>query len=533
MRANASNRRVSKDTGLARETVARYREWAGLQGLLDGELLALPELQRLLDSTLPRLSVPQNTSSVEAYRGLVVQLRREGVEVKAVHARIKERGYGGSYSSVYRFVTTLERQGLEHAGHDAVVRVETEPGVEAQVDFGAAGLMLDANTRQARKAWVFVMTLSYSRHQYVEFVFDQKIGTWLALHGRAFAWFEGAPARVTTDNLKAAVVKAAWHDPVVNRSYAECAEHYGFLIAPCRPRTPEHKGKVESGIHFVCRNFLAGRAAMLGDGRTLELEQCNRQVLRWCLEEAGARCHGTTREAPLQRYMIGERDALKPLPAHDYDPGEFKQVKLHRDCHVVFDNAYYSAPFRLLGQPLMVRGGLSTVRIFDAGHVLVATHQRSTRPGTRCTNIAHLPPHKVPGLIQTRESCLEGAAAIGPNTRIVIERMLFDKTVDRLPTAGRLLRLKDRYSSERLEAACGRAYAFDETEYRTIKSILENGKEFDNWPKTRLEPDEIAALQAQPAPVFGRTVRDLFGHLMPMDATATEADMAEEGMIWQ
>ena len=103
------------------------------------------------------------------------------------------------------------------------------------------------------------MTLSWSRHQYVEFVFDQKVDTWLGLHVRAFAFFGGVPHRVICDNLKAAIVQAAFDDPVANRAYAECAEHYGFRIAPCRPRTPQHKGKVERGVAFVQGNFWAGR----------------------------------------------------------------------------------------------------------------------------------------------------------------------------------------------------------------------------------------------------------------------------------
>ena len=104
------------------------------------------------------------------------------------------------------------------------------------------------------------MTLSFSRHQYVEFVFDQTVGTWCRCHRGAFEWFHGVARRVVLDNLKAAIVRAALYDPEVQRVYRECAEHYGFLIAPCRVRMPEHKGKVEQGgVHYVTRNCLARR----------------------------------------------------------------------------------------------------------------------------------------------------------------------------------------------------------------------------------------------------------------------------------
>lgn len=129
------------------------------------------------------------------------------------------------------------------------------------MDFGYAGYMLDPASGQARRTWAFVMTLANSRHQYVEFVFDQQVGTWLECHRHAFEFFGGVPQRVVLDNLKTAIIRACWDDPQVQQSYRECAEHYGFLIAPNRPRTPEHKGKVEQGgVHYVKRNFLGGRA---------------------------------------------------------------------------------------------------------------------------------------------------------------------------------------------------------------------------------------------------------------------------------
>lgn len=95
------------------------------------------------------------------------------------------------------------------------------------------------------------MTLSWSRHQYVEFVFNQKIPTWLRLHRNAFAFLGGIPQRVVIENLKAGITKAYWDAPEVQVTYRECAEHYGFLIAPCKPKTPQHKGKWKRGASIT------------------------------------------------------------------------------------------------------------------------------------------------------------------------------------------------------------------------------------------------------------------------------------------
>lgn len=510
---SSSDRRVSRDTGVARMTVRHYREWAGQHGLLEGVMPPLDELQRLLDANLPRLKAPQNASSVEPFREMVWSLRREGVEMAAVWLRLRERGFKGSYSSVYRFV-----KALEPVVPDAVVRVETAPGEEAQVDFGDAGLMLDVVTGRLRRTWAFVMTLGWSRHQYVELVFDQRVATWLGLHVRAFAFFGGCPRRVVTDNLKAAIVKASWNDPAVNRAYAECAEHYGFLIAPCRPRTPQHKGKVEAGgVHYFKRNFLAGRAASGSEGQPLELVRTNQELLRWCVGAAGQRCHGTTREAPLTRFET-ERSHLRPLPATAYDLAEFKQVKLHRDCYVVFDNCYYSAPHRLIGQQLWARGGLTTVRLYDSAHQCVATHERAAQPGQRLTHHDHLPPHKLPGLLQTRESCLELAAACGPRTLELTQELLRDPVLDRLPTAGRLVRLSERFSKARLEASCSRAITYGDFSYDTVQRILREGLEAQPVEKPPAVP---ATAAGQPAVLtFARTPQELFGHLFGSEAMA-------------
>src|SRR2546427_7049357 len=219
-----------------------------------------------------------------------MELRRQGVECRAILSRLREEsGFKGSYMAVYRFVRSLEPDTPE-----AFVRVETAPGEEAQVDFGYAGLMFDPRDRQLRRAWAFVMTLSFSRHQYVEFVFNQEIGTWLRCHRNAFEWFNGVPRRIVIDNLKAAIVRAVLYDPVVQRAYRECAEHYGFLISPCRPRTPEHKGKVEQGgVHYVARNFLAGRSFhdyleandKRSEEHTSELQSQSNLVCRLLLEK--------------------------------------------------------------------------------------------------------------------------------------------------------------------------------------------------------------------------------------------------------
>jgi transposase len=409
---------------------------------------------------------------LEPYREFVTAKRAQGVEMMALWQQLRERGFAGSYSAVRRFIGRIEPR-----RRDTFLRLETAPGEEAQVDFGYVGEVFDRTTGRLRKAWVFVMTLSFSRHQYAEIVFDQKVETWVALHVRAFETFGGAARRVILDNLKAGIVKAVVHDAEAQRSYRELAEHYGFLIAPCLPRTPRHKGKVESGVHYVKRNALAGRTFA-------DLHEANAHLTRWVEEVAGVRDHGTTHEPPLERFAA-ERDALLPLPVTRYEIILWQRARLHPDCHLVFDASFYSAPHRLVGEHLWVRATPDRVEVW-CDHERVATHVRATRRGTRRTIGDHLPPDKLQGLLPQPVAVREHAARIGAAAAALVERLLGERPLDRLRTAQGVLRLERRYGPQRLEAACRRALAFNEPRYHTVKHILLRGLDREAFPDTAL-----------------------------------------------
>ncbi len=494
IRAQSSDRQVSRDTGFNRRTVKRYREWGQKQGLLEGEMPSLEELQSRVTASLPEKTPPQNQSSLEAYRELVKQWVSANVEVAAIQQRLKERGYTGSYASVWRFVRSIEPGKRQRV----TVRVETKPGEEAQVDFGYAGRMIDPATGKLRKSWAFVMTLAWSRHQYVEFVWDQKIATFLGCFRNAWEFFGGVTERMRIDNLKTAILKAVYDDPQVQQSFRECAEHYGFLIAPCRVATPEHKGKVEQGgVHYVVRNFLGGR-------EPTRITQANRDVLVWCNTTAGLRTHGTTQEKPLERFEQMEKANLRALPETPYDLAVWKQVKVYRDCYVSFDKAFYSVPYRLYPGKVWVCGGSKQVRIFDEQYNLVATHERAAKPGDRRTNLAHLPPEKVPGLTQDHDSLLAEAEAIGPALKEIVQTLLDDPVLYRLPTAGRLVRLKNRYGERRLENACRRALTYGDPSYKTIKNLLNKGLDHE---------EALLPVVLLPAATFARSADELVGQL--------------------
>src|SRR5208283_620649 len=137
--------------------------------------------------------------------------------------------------------------------HDDPVSVMIRPIEDAvmEVDFGYLGLVYDSMECRSRKAWVFSGRLRKSRKAYREVVYDQKSETFFKCHIRAFHYFGGVPKKIVPDNLKAAVVKAAFNDPVINRSYQDLARHYDFVINPCLPGKPNHKGGVENDVKYI------------------------------------------------------------------------------------------------------------------------------------------------------------------------------------------------------------------------------------------------------------------------------------------
>jgi len=202
----------------------------------------------------------------------------------------------------------------------------------------------------------------------------------------------------------------------------------------------------------------------------------------------------------LVRFQHTERSALLALPAVPYDPATWARLRLYRDCHLTFEQAYYSAPFRLVGQELWVRGGARTVEIYGDDHQLIATHDRAA-PGERRTVLAHLPPEKVPGLVLTRETCQQQAEAVGPATAVVVGELLAHRPEDRLRSADRLVRLAEKVGPERLERACARAHAFGGDDYPTVKRILAANLEEEASAPEAAAATSVGALSLTP-PTF-------------------------------
>jgi hypothetical protein len=254
---------------------------------------------------------------------------------------------------------------------------------------------------------------------------------------------------------------------VVQRAYGECAEGYGFIISPCPPADPKKKGRVESGVKYVKRNFMP-----LRDFRSLS--DANRQLKDWILQTAGNRIHGTTKQKPLSAFIETEKPLLTALPDVPPELATWAKVKLHGNCHVQFENCYYSAPFRLVHQQLWLKAAETSVKLFR-DLKLVAVHPRLKKPGARSSLDDHLPPQALAYKMQDPQWCLKQAEQIGPSCSALIEQLFSDRVLDNLRAAQGIVGFAKKYGYKRLEAACQRALFFDNPKYRAVKIILQKG----------------------------------------------------------
>lgn len=505
-RMRTSSREAARLLGMSRNTARDYRQALLDAGLWDGAVDALPALDVLraaVEQAFPaKPPPPQQQSSIDGYRGLIAPLAKQGVGAQAIYDRLRQEHaeFAGSLSAVKRLCrAVLREQGVR--AEDVAIPLETMPGQEAQVDFGDVGRLYDPAEGRLRKAYVFVMVLSYSRHQFARICFDQKVETWLRLHAEAFESFGGVPEVVVPDNLKSAVIRAAFSpsDPTtLNRSYRELARHYGFKIAPTPPHSPEKKGKVESGVKYVKNNFFASRP----DERATDVLQ--RDLARWTVDVAGQRIHGTTRERPLAVFELFERAALKPLPERRPELVIWHQAKLHRDSHIVFRGAMYSAPWRLVGKKLWVRADKSTVHLFH-DDVRVASHERQ-KAGARRTDDRHLPEHRGDYRHRARSYWEERADILGADVGAYIREVFdSDDVLDQLRTVQAVVTHLADFPPERAQAACRRASFYASFKYSAVKSILRKGLDFEPLPNVVAN---VPALTIA-SPRFARNVREL------------------------
>jgi len=309
----------------------------------------------------PRRSRPRG-SVLDPFKPRITRLLdTHPYSAQQIFQRLREEGYGGGITILRDYVRRIRP-----TKRPVYLKLHFAPGECAQVDWGAYGTVAVGNTH--RRLSFFVMVLAFSRQMFVEFTVSQTMEHFLACHEHAFTALGGVPSRVMVDNLKSAVLqRLAGAAPVFNPRYLDFARHHGFAIEACNVARGNEKGRVESGVGYVKKNFLHGLE--LTDFSTIHAAA---QV--WLDTIANVRIHGETQQRPVDLFAQ-ERPHLGPLNSNPYDLAHTSTSIASSQFRITVDTNQYSVPAAYAHRRLTVKVWPDRICIYFDNQ-LIARHQR-------------------------------------------------------------------------------------------------------------------------------------------------------------
>ncbi len=400
-------------------------------------------------------------SCFDAYSDQIKAWLDQKVTRRRIHEMLSEEyGKQKSYDSLCKYIQKEFPKQPTAYGVQA-----TEPGEEAEVDFGYLG-MLPGPEGKLVKTWGLAIILSFSRLGYWAITYDQKLNTLVKCLTLAFRYFGGAPKRLKVDNMKTAILKNLHYQLEYNQDFLEFTHHYGTIITPCSPYHPEQKGKVEAGIKYLQNNFVSGRRFQ--DSRDLI-----RQLKDWVDHYANLRIHGTTKKVPRQVWEQEERHRLQPMPEEEFAFFQRGVRRVTANCHLHFENNYYSVPSCLVGKEVTIRYNENLLRVIYQGEQ-AALHRLSSGKGEYITIRTHLPNYKSYSSTEYQARWEKKMAQIGQHAHRYFQQLLVVKGSYWNRTVRGILGLVAEYGKTAVEASLARALYYRVTDLTIIRNILAN-----------------------------------------------------------
>ncbi|MDQ6793403.1 MAG: IS21 family transposase [Chloroflexota bacterium] len=444
-----------------RRAKAAGLDWPLPEGLDDDALEAL---------LFPKATAPTTGRPQPDWEKVHRELRRPHVTLSLLWLEHKE-AFPEAHN--YSQFCELYRRWRRHV--DVVMRQEHKAGEKLFVDFPGRRIPIyDPNTgHKVFEAELFVAVLGASSYLYAEAVRSQELIHWVTAHVHAFEFLDGCPSIVVCDNLRSGVTRPHRYEPDVNATYQDMAAHYGVAIIPARRYKPRDKAKVEAGV-LVAERWIMARLRNERFGSLGEANVEIRRLVEWVNARPFKKLAGSRRSL----YEELDRPALRPLPADRYEFAIWRKAKVNIDYHIEVrapERHYYSVPYRLAGESVDVRLSAATVEVFHR-HSRVASHVRRFSAGYS-TDPAHMPKSHRRHAAWTPSRIVAWAAKTGPATAKLAEAIIAARAH---PEQGfrsclGIVRLGERFGTERLEAACERALAARAYSYKSVESILRTG----------------------------------------------------------
>ena len=305
-------------------------------------------------------------SILEPYKQIINgYLDQDDYQATWIFDRIKRIGYPGGYDTVKHYVGNIKEQKTQLA----YIRFETEPGFQAQVDWG--DFQIQGSDGKTNTIYAFVMVLGYSRAMYIEFVERCTLDVFMDCHINAFRYFKGIPAEILYDNMKNVVIGRENGKPAFNIEFFYFAHHCGFLPRIAPPYSPWVKGKVERPIHYVRERFWRGYDSN-------SIQKTNEDVIAWFNDTANHRIHGTHRE-PVDERWAKEIPCLKSHPPVDYDTSLKVFRKVYKDCQLSYSGNRYQVPYHVVGKKVMLKIKGDLIRIYHDQELLASYREPKTK----------------------------------------------------------------------------------------------------------------------------------------------------------
>lgn len=475
---------------ISRNTVRKYvRLWQESSVGID-QLLTLPE-HRLREMFSPKgVRHREPSTRLTELQALlpeyVGRLSRKGVTVKSLYEEYRKDHPDGYLHSAFRlYIRQYRLQTRPVMGH-----VEHPAGDQMYIDYAGDKLeVVDAVTGEVRPVEIFVAILPCSHYTYCEAVWSQKREDLISACENALQFYGGAPMAIVPDNLKSAVSRSDRNEPVINEEFAAFAEHYGCAVFPARVRHPKDKALVENAVKLMYRSvYVSIEGMVFHDIASMNV------AIRQALDEFNSRRMAGRKESRADLFRDIEHDCLRPLPTVRYQMKERRSATVMRNSYVTLNKHHYSVPSDYVGKRVDLVYDADTVSIYY-GFRLVTTHQRCDTPYEYSTKRAHNLPGYRRGMEQDMEEIYQRAAQID---NIVLNYLKEVASVVRYtPKAFRscrgILSLENKYTQERLVAACACASEMRVYGYREVLDILQKGADVDYMPGADEETPRLPA----------------------------------------
>jgi len=357
----------------------------------------------------------------------------------------------------------------------ATMHINRRPGELLEVDWaGQTVPITDTDTGELIPAYIFVATLPYSGYSYIEAFLTQKEEAWIAAHVNAYQYFGGTTRILVPDNLKTGVDKTTQSETILNRVYQEMAQHYDTAVLPARIKAPKDKPSVEGSVGIASNWILAA----IRNQQFLSLRELN-LVIREKLHYFN---HKEFQKKDGSRFTLfaEERIFLQSLPEKPYEFATWKIATVQYNYHISTDNQNYSVPFEYIKRKVDVRLTKNIIEVFFEGN-RICSHQRlHGRANQYSTQEAHMPPNHQKYMQWNGDRFRSWASKMGTKTAEVVEVFLTTNKVEQqgYKACMALLKLADKFTPERLEAACAKALSYTpRPSYKGISTILKAGQD--------------------------------------------------------